>query len=210
MSMIKLADRDHAVLRQFEGRSSIDTFLTVVIARVCQDYLDKLRGKYRPSAAAKKLGQIAIWLEMYMNRDHQPFEEACETLRSKHGVTLSQFELEQLAEQLPVRFRRRVEGEAALAGIPGTDGADDLILQAEKEQFRERLWAIIDETVKTWPPEDVVIFRMRFSDGLTVADIARIRGLDQKPLYRRFDEMVDKLRTTLRDAGIDDVGDLLD
>jgi RNA polymerase sigma factor (sigma-70 family) len=203
-TMIKLADRDYHALRQFEGRSTIETFLTVIVDRACQDHVDKARGRYRSTVGARRLGEIAVWLEMYMKRDHMPFKEACAVLRAKHGVTLSDFELEQLAEQLPTRFRRRIEGEAALAGLVSLDSADALILEHERAMLVARAEAIIARTLATWPTEDAIIFRMRCSDGRQVADIARARQLEQKPLYRRIDELRARMCKALQDAGLTD------
>ena len=52
---------------------------------------------------------------------------------------------------------------------------------------------------------DRLILRLRFQDGLAVADIARALHLDQKPLYRRFEELLRRLRAALEAAGIDPV-----
>src|SRR5215510_1984357 len=48
-------DRDYEVLRRFEQRSSLPTYVTVVIQRLFLDYRNRLWGKWRPSADAKRL-----------------------------------------------------------------------------------------------------------------------------------------------------------
>jgi hypothetical protein len=64
----KLIDKDFAILRKFEGRSAITTYLTVVVARLCLDFFNERWGKWRPSAVARRLGGSAILLEQLVDR----------------------------------------------------------------------------------------------------------------------------------------------
>ncbi len=50
--------------------------------------------------------------------------------------------------------------------------------------------------------EDRVILRMRFEDGFTVADVARALDLRQKPLYRRVEGLLRRLRRELEGRGM--------
>src|SRR4051812_28238821 len=47
-----IIESDYAVLKRFEGRSSLRTYLTVVIQRLFLDYRISQWGKWRPSAEA--------------------------------------------------------------------------------------------------------------------------------------------------------------
>jgi RNA polymerase sigma factor (sigma-70 family) len=47
--MLKLVNDDYAVLRKFEGRCQLSSFLIVVVRRALSDFLARERGKYRPS-----------------------------------------------------------------------------------------------------------------------------------------------------------------
>src|SRR5438067_6487981 len=66
--------RDSDVLRRFEGRSTLRTFLSVVIHRLFLDYRNRLWGKWRPSAEARRLGPTAILAERLVSRDGWTFE----------------------------------------------------------------------------------------------------------------------------------------
>jgi len=59
------------------------------------------------------------------------------------------------------------------------------------------------EVVQQLPPEERVITRMRFWDGISVADIARALGQEQKPLYRKLESIQARLKTWLEERGID-------
>jgi RNA polymerase sigma factor (sigma-70 family) len=202
--MVKLIAHEYAALRAFRNQSSFETFLTVVITRAFQDFRNSQWGKWRPSAAARRLGPVAVLLEQYVTRDGFPFGEAVHALRTRHGVTLSEVELEQIAAQLPVRFKRRAEPEEALAQVPGVYKADELVVEAERARSWERILAILREAQARLPEQDALVFALRFSDGRQVSEIARILGLEQRPLYERINRMKKDLRAALEAAGVDD------
>lgn len=58
--------------------------------------------------------------------------------------------------------------------------------------------------------EDRLILQLFFIEGLTLAAIARGLDLDQKPLYRRKDMLVDRLRRSLEGVEGLDSDDLLE
>ena len=76
------------MLRRFEGRSSLTTYITVVVQRLFLDRRNRLWGKWRPSAEARRLGPTAVLLERLVSRDGWSAEQALETLRVNHGVTV--------------------------------------------------------------------------------------------------------------------------
>jgi DNA-directed RNA polymerase specialized sigma24 family protein len=51
---LRLMDDDYAVLRKFQGRSSLKTFLTITLQRMFYDYRIAAWGKWRPSAEAPR------------------------------------------------------------------------------------------------------------------------------------------------------------
>src|SRR6516162_11738130 len=61
--------RDFDPLRQFEGRSSLQTYLTVVISRLLLDHRNGLSGRWRTSTDAKRLGPSAIPIERLVAHD---------------------------------------------------------------------------------------------------------------------------------------------
>ena len=77
---LKLLQDDYAVLRKYRGASSRTTFLTVVISNLFRDHRIKHWGKWRPSAEAKRHGEVAVRLEAAMYRDELSFEQACRFL----------------------------------------------------------------------------------------------------------------------------------
>ena len=199
---IKLIENDYARLRQFEGRSSMRTFLTTVISRALQDFLHRERGKWRPSVAAMRAGRDAVLLEQLLVRDQRSFEEAVHIMTTHHGVT-DRSELERIASQLPVRFRRRFESDEALASVPTADRADACVLRREWTESWERVVAALRIAQDKLPSQDALILAMRFEDGMKISQIAETLKIESRPLYARVYRLFDDIRGALEEQGID-------
>ncbi len=102
---LKLIEGDYRILREFEGRSSLNTYLTIVISRLFLDYRDGLWRRWRPSARAIALGPDAVLVEQLTVRDGHTLSEAMQIMRASHQVTRSEAELRELWSSLPVRSR---------------------------------------------------------------------------------------------------------
>lgn len=186
------------VLSSFQGNSSWKTYLTTVVNRL---YIDRQRarwGRWRPAAVAKRLGPAAVLLDQLLHRDGISFEEAAEMLRRNHGVEMPISELAELAGQLPHRPPRRVEGEEALERI-GVDGdVDAAVYEKEAGRVEGALNAVLAEL----GPEDRLLLQLLFENGLKISAVARMLGEEQKPLYRRRDQLLAQLRQGLEARGV--------
>lgn len=203
--------RNSDVLRRFEGRSSLRTFLSVVIQRLFLDYRNRLWGKWRPSAEARRLGPTAMLAERLVGRDGWTFEQAIEMLRVNHQVTLDGVLLafcQRLSVRGPSRqFVPESEADEVESAAPAPDAN---VVRAEQDFLTKRVLTVLGRTRQALEPEQRLILKMRFDDGMPVADIARALHLDQKRLYRTIERLLADLRGRLTAEGIsrDDVDDL--
>jgi len=201
---LKLIEEDCAVLRRFEGRSSLQTFLSVVVQRLFLDYRISQWGKWRPSAAARREGPVAVLLERLLMRDGLSLREAGEVLATQHGMALAPQELERLAALLPPRARRTREDEAVLRRMPAPDPSpEELAIANDGREDAGRLVAALDRALGALAPPDRLALTMRFHDGRTVAEIARITGTDTRRLYTRMTRLFGELRRRLEAEGFD-------
>lgn len=208
--MVKLIEDDYAVFRLFQGRSNIKTYLTIVIKRLLLDYQDHIWGKWRSSAEAEKLGRLAMRLERLLVRDRLTFDEACQTLWGE-GVTASELELKELAAKLPPRsLRRFVSAESLESEASHDPRPDEHSEQKEWAADWKRVTAKLFQALATLPAEDQLLVRMRTE--FKVVDIARLRKMDQKSLYRRLEKIYARLREELKRLGVQrqDLGNLLE
>jgi RNA polymerase sigma factor for flagellar operon FliA len=209
---LKLLEDDGAILRRFQGRSSLATYLTTVVTRLFLDYRREKWGRWRPSAVAKRLGREALLLERLLYRDGISFDEAAEMLRRNHGVALSVHELAELAGRLPPRTGRPVEQpdeDLERFGVEPrvAEPAED----AERAAMAGRVEGALREVLDGLDTTDRFLVRS-LTNGLQVSEIARMLGEEQKPLYRRRDRLLRDLREQLEARGLTagDVAEILE
>jgi RNA polymerase sigma factor for flagellar operon FliA len=199
---LKLLQDDHAVLRKYRGASSTTTFLTVVISNLFRDYRIKQGGKWRPSAEAKRRGDLAVRLEAAMYRDGRSFDEACALLANDGRVAADRAELRKLLADLPHRAPKHLDGDASADEVPAPDSADGRVLDRERAERVEAAKAALGRAVERLDPEDALIVRLHFFEGFSIADVARAVGVAQKPLYARMKRLLETLSKDLAGQGI--------
>lgn len=198
---LRLLEDDCAILRKWQGVSSIKTFLITVVQRLFLDWRIKEWGKWRPTADARRLGPVAIELERLVGRDGIEYEQAVEVLVSK-GVAVSRDECDRLWGELPRRGSRRRAGEEALEHLAAPSSSSDAIENEQHIDSAERARRALAAALPALPPQEQLIIRMRYQDGFTVARIAQLIGEEQKPLYRRIEQILGRLRAAMTQAGI--------
>lgn len=157
-SMVKLAlvENDYAILRRWEGRSSLATYLTVVVQRTLADQHEKTHGRRRAS------------------------------------------------DDRPPPLRREVElPDEEVTPLAASELADTATYEGELRVVSERAGVIVREAMAAWPAEDRMLIRLRFESSLTIADISRLMNVPQRPLYRRLESLLGRLRDVLLAAGVD-------
>jgi RNA polymerase sigma factor (sigma-70 family) len=205
-STVKLAlmENDYAILRTYEGRSSLATFLTIVIQRLLSRERARMWGRWHPSAEAERLGAAAVLLEKLIVRDDSSLEQAIPIVIAQ-DPSLDRARVRELAARLPQRVPRPrlvalPEGEH---DFPAAERADARTHEAEARRISQRAARIVRETLARLPLQDRMLVRFRFGAELSIADTARMLGVPQRPLYRRIEVLLHQLRDALQRAGID-------
>jgi len=196
----RLVERDYEILAKFQGRSSLKTYLTAVINRLYLDFQVQRFGKWRSSAEARRLGTVALRLECLMFRDGLSFDEACGVLESDPRVRETRDALHAISLRLPNR-PRRVEREASLEPVRLDSGASS-VERAERQALADRTFCVIRRSLAQLPARERLFLRLHLESGLTLAQVSRTLGFDQKALYRRKDDILKRLRSDLEAEGI--------
>ena len=202
---VKLMEDDYAALRKFRGESALKTFLATSVVRYFHDYSRERWGRWRPSAAAERLGPPAPELEALVHRDGYSLQQAGEKLRTSGRTTLSDAELARLLESLPARGPLRpveVASDPVLEAVVGPSHADERVTDSETASRRGEVMEALKRAFERLDPEDRMIVRMHFADGRTLADVARALRLEQKPLFRRVEQLRASLRRELESEGV--------
>jgi RNA polymerase sigma factor (sigma-70 family) len=190
---VKLLENDCGVLRQFRGESQLRTFLFVVVDRVLIDLRNAKWGKWRPSAAARRLGDAAVRLEELVGRDGMSRDEAEAVMRRDGEWPLEPAHQRRL-DQLPARPPRRFVDVDCVAGLQDESADPEARLVDSGSDSRRhalrRVLAALEATDRT-------LLRLRFDDHLPVCQIASHMGITTTAAYRRLDAIYRRLRTTL-------------
>lgn len=200
---IRLVENDYAILRKFQGRSSLWTYLAVVIERLSLDYSVAQLGRWRPSARAERLGSVAVLLERLTHRDGHTLEEAMELVRTAHGVRLTFPQLHALWNQLPPRPRILEVAEEAAAAMPASERSEDRVDEMARRQDLDRLERALRSALAGLPVQDRVILALRFDHGLSVSEIAGVMTSSAATVHRRIDRSLKDLRAALGGAGFE-------
>ena len=208
---LRLVANDYAVLRKFEGRSRLTTYLTTVIHNIFRDFRIQRWGKWRPSAAAKRLGEPGVQLEALLYRDGFAAREAFAILRDRFDIEATDAELEKLVARLRPRTSRRIETDASLARLESRERGDRGLRDREQAVLRKRIARALRRVFASLEPEDRLILRMRFADGLTIRAIAAGLDLEQRRMYTRVQGLLLGVRRGIEAQGVScsDVIDLL-
>ena len=199
---LRLVEDDHAILRKFQHRSSLWTYLATVIERISLDYCAETWGRWRPSRYAERRGPSAVALERLVTRDGHTIEEAIEIVRTRHRDPRSHAELHRLWNELPARQIKTTVDERAAAELASPDTADATVEELTRQEDIERLKRALEAAFADMPAQDRVVMALRFDQDMPMADIARIVGSSVATVHRRLERNLSNLRVLLTRAGL--------
>jgi RNA polymerase sigma factor (sigma-70 family) len=201
---IALLGDDCAILRKYEGRSSLMSYVAIVVRRL---FLDQKRseGRWYPSAEATRHGDAAVALERLLHLERRPLSEALRITKEQHPEADVR-ELEATAASLPERAPRPrlvpvIDGDEDR--FASQSSTDDRVLAADLDRASDRTSRAVQKALAAMTAQDRVTLRLRFAKGMAISDISRALGVAQRPLYRRIESLLNDLRASLERAGID-------
>lgn len=206
----QLSANDFRRLRKFKlaGAASFSTWLCAVARNLCLDWHRKEHGRYRVfrSLAQKSAADQALFELVF--RQGLPLEEAREEL-GRRNINLSFAEVEERISEL----RRCVSSrqlwllssgnatadsidsgeEGAYAGEPADPAPDPEALAALRETHAQ-----VSAALASLSDSDRLLIRLRYQEGLTLQQVARLVGLkDAQTADRRLRDIMEHLRQLL-------------
>ena len=206
---VRLAERGEPILAAHDGKSSVETYLLVVLERMRQDWQRAEWGLWRPSREAARLGPLAVELDRLVHRDGVPFSQAAEELHARFGDRAKDEELERIAARLPDRVPRRRVSDDVLENRPSGGDSAASLEEREREEVAGRAVPALREAIRGLDTMDRVVLVLVFREGLSVRAAARALGHEHKRIGRRLERVLEKLRAALREEGVDRHGLLL-
>lgn len=206
----QLSANDFRRLRKFKlaGAASFSTWLCAVARNLCLDWHRKEHGRYRVfrSLAQKSAADQALFELVF--RQGLPLEEAREEL-GRRNINLSFAEVEERISEL----RRCVSSrqlwllssgnatadsidsgeEGAYVGEPADPAPDPEALAALRETHAQ-----VSAALASLSDSDRLLIRLRYQEGLTLQQVARLVGLkDAQTADRRLRDIMEHLRQLL-------------
>jgi RNA polymerase sigma factor (sigma-70 family) len=187
---LHLAERDYDIFVRFAGRSSLRTFLHVSVSRLLLDWRNAQRGKWRPSAAARRRGTWAVELERLVYRDGHPPSEAVAHLARRPDAP-DAGALARLLGDLPVRHKRVLN---TLIGDLPDRRVEDYVEAEERRRRRSEIARAVAGALRALPADQRRLIALRYGRGLKIGDIARAHRVPPTVLYRRVERAMRTLR----------------
>ena len=202
--LLKLVDRDYAVIRAFQGEGSFSAYLRRVVTNGFKDFCDHCWGKWRVSAASRHHPSPALsFLELLYCRDGVPLEQALRMVLQRHGRSVDENELRCFAADIsPHPPRRTVSYECLPEASSRLSAAQDLT-ERERRTTLRRLRGALRRVWRSMPETDSRLLELYYLHGKTIAQIAVELDLPQRPLYRRRDQALAELRSRLESSGLE-------
>lgn len=218
----KLSEDDWRRLRVFEGKSKFTTFLSSVIFRLLEDYARVRFGRITPPKWIKELGGIWLTLFRLLCLERFSFHDAMIKMQDiRRDVSEKSIEAsaEHLLAKLPNCGKSVQKEEYDDAAYDEDDGIlaaeakeKDLLVQAvSREIFGEFQSNRENQLIKKLlhnrlqlDPEEQLLLRLRFHEGISVVEIGRILGLNRFQVNGRLRRILEKVRTHFQRAGCEE------
>jgi RNA polymerase sigma factor (sigma-70 family) len=197
---LRLLERNYDVFTRFAGRSSLRTYLSVVVKRQLLDWRNAHYGKWRPSAAAARGGEHAVYLDRLINRDGLSVEEAVHVAAGRPGSP-SIAELRATASKLP-RRRRRTSVSADVLDDVKADTFSDPVDAVERLNADRLIRIALVRAIRELSPEDRLLVRARYYRRMPMRVVGPALDRPPKLLYRRLERALRQLRAGLVAQGV--------
>lgn len=201
---LKILRDDQKMLRKFAGRGSLRAFLNTVADRCLLDRRINTLGKWRPSQTARRIGPVGVALDRLTRRDGFSMDQAIHTLSNNTALRMGDIRAaSRVLEASHSRPSRRTVPLDDAVELPSrTPSAESTLETARTLQQSVRVRATLIRCLENLSLDDRRLLRRRFAEGVSVADIARADGGDQKALYRQLQGVLTRLRVQVEQSGV--------
>ena len=199
---LRLVENDYRILRVFTGKSSIETYLTTVVANMVRDLIRERNGRWRPSEEARRLGEVAERIEELIYRFHYPFHEAYQILTTNFGFSVSDKDVRDIYFKLKVKESRPVAilYEEDIHDSRGTP--EKQMIATEQYLLENKVTAIIDKMRGELSATDLLMLRMAFDDNLKLTVVAEQLRLTRTEVDHRIREILTIFKRGILQQGI--------
>ncbi len=217
----KLKEKDFQILRQFQGKSKLTTYLSAIISRQAVDMVREKKGRIREKERAAAMGKIGEKVYNIVFRQGLSIVEVQKDFLHRglpvptDGVLLEAIDKIKGSAGIPSDgndikkgFLSSVDGggESFEIVVPDTgSNPEKLFIDTKKREEVERVFGDLMDGLSG---EERLILRMRFGfdeedTPKKIPEIASVLNIDEKAVYKRIGNILAKCRKTLSLQGVD-------
>ena len=185
-ALLRLVERDYSILRKWQTRSSIWTYLYSVCNHLASDYRIHLFGKWRSSKAAKELGETAELIERCVFREGLTEQESATRVKQEFGKPLSDEQVGRIANHPACAL----PNPGSLEMMPQASCVRPAVWSAISLGERRGLWVrllreLVHDASRALERAERDLLRRRYLEGESVAEMSRQRGVEARKLYQQ-------------------------
>lgn len=214
----KLAERDCKRLLAFKrgGAGEFAAWLRAVTRNLCIDYLRQQQGRRRlprPITRLPALDQEVFETSFWRGHSAAETHEQLRTTRPELRFSQILESLERIQTALrPWQLQRVLHPKANSSPVsPVSRSGDDWLDQVpdaragpEDDVLLQEKARLLQEAVAELPEQARLLLRLRFEQGLTLQDIARLSGLaDHRKVHEELACIIEQLQNKLKGRGWD-------
>ncbi len=215
-------------LRRYDGKAAFATFVRTITARLLEDFARKRFGRVRPPLWVKTFG--GIWAKLFtaLCLERLSVAEAVEIVLQRQ-VGVGKSEIESAAYQLLARIpdcgtHRGLEvayeeenGSDMRHGDPGTDcpieerqkkelieAVFELVLGVNECVTSDALLRKINQVEISLSPEEKLLLKLCYQDGLGVAQAGELLGLTRFQAHGKKRRLMARLKVEFERTGLAD------
>ncbi|ARA92694.1 MAG: hypothetical protein D6685_08145 [Bacteroidetes bacterium] len=204
--------QDYQALRRFQPDGKLVPWLSVVVANACRDQFRKNKAVSMPRSVLDQLEERERLVFRYYYQERYTFQEIVYLIRTRHAMACTASDVVEAVGRITslLSAKKKWHLLAALnANTPalsleemkavGREPGEPSPFQETSEDDRA---SQLQAAVQGLPPEDRLLVLLRFEQGMTADQIARVMDFDnRKQVYTRLRTVLNRLRRQLNETG---------
>ncbi len=219
--MDKLQANGFKILRQFNGKSKITTYMTTVISRTFVDQLRSKIGRNRDRERAEKLGPLGKQIYQLRHVEKLEREQVIRRIQEDIDQTAKAAEIDSMIDRIdaalktknlstavttgsPIKAGMKLPDDKIVVPDPGKGPEETLLLSEKKVKHRQAISHLLDQL----STEERFVLKNRFYQDdlplkLRIEAISRALNMEKRNVYKKIDRLLKKCKKMLMEQGLD-------
>jgi RNA polymerase sigma factor (sigma-70 family) len=215
----KLKQNDYQILRQFQGKAKLTTYLTAIIANQSVDLIRKYRGRDRQKERAKKLGKLGEQIYQLALVDNLSPEEIHMQVSESGPNKLTVADIDEMIalirgkrypgnpEPAPggaVKEGAAINGNGQPVVVDDKKNPEELMVE---HNGHTKVKGVVEGLLHGLSGEERMILRLRFparegDSPCSIVEIAETLGISAKATYKKISRLLHRCKKKLEKEGV--------